>query len=54
MLIPAIGAILAVLILNVLPGTLPIQLTGNVHLLWVLLTLFIGVMVFQTLRGGAR
>lgn len=48
--IPALGAILAVLILNVLPSVLSIQLNGNAHLLWVLLSLFIGVLVFQTLR----
>lgn len=48
--IALLGAVLAVVILNVLPGTLPIQLTGQVHLLWVLLTLFVGVVVYQSFR----
>jgi hypothetical protein len=44
-----IGAVLAVMILNVLPSTLPVQLTGQVHLLYVLTTLFIGVVIYKML-----
>jgi hypothetical protein len=48
--IALIGAILAVLIMNVAPSALPIQLTGQLHLLYVLVSLFIGVLVFQAFR----
>lgn len=50
--IALLGAILAVLILNVFPSVMPFQLTGNAHLLWILTTLFIGVIVYQGLREG--
>lgn len=45
-----IGAILGVLILNVLPSVLPFQLTGNLHLLWVLFSLFAGILIFKGLQ----
>lgn len=47
--IALLGAMLAVMILNVLPSTLPVQLNGQVHLLYVLMTLFIGVVTYITL-----
>jgi hypothetical protein len=47
--IALIGAILAVLILNVTPSAIPLQLSGQLHLLYVLLTLFIGVLTFKIL-----
>jgi hypothetical protein len=48
--IALLGAILAVLILNVLPSVMPFQLSGNAYFRWVLTTLFIGVLVYQGLR----
>lgn len=48
--IALIGAVLAVLILNVFPSTLPVELSGQIHLLYVLTTLFIGVVTYKMLR----
>ena len=47
--IALIGAVLAVMILNVAPSALPVQLTGQLHLLYVLMTLFVGVLTFKIL-----
>lgn len=48
--IALIGAVLIVMIMNVIPGVLPLQLTGQLHLLYVLVSLFIGLVTYQTLR----
>lgn len=47
--IALIGAALIIMILNILPSTLPIQLSGQVHLLYVLTTLFCGVVTYKSL-----
>lgn len=47
--IALVGAVLAITILNVVPSTLPVQLTGQIHLLYVLTTLFIGVVTYKIL-----
>jgi ABC-type antimicrobial peptide transport system permease subunit len=48
--IALIGAVLAVLILNIIPSTLPIELSGQLHLLYVLVSLFVGVITYQKLN----
>jgi len=47
--IALIGAALAAMILNVVPSALQIQLTGQLHLLYVLTTFFIGVVTYKAL-----
>ncbi|WP_154020446.1 hypothetical protein [Halorubrum halophilum] len=44
--ISAIGAILVIAFLNVLPSTVPVQLNGEVHLAYFLLTLIVGVVFY--------
>lgn len=46
------GAVLMVLMLNVAPSLLPGQLTGDLHLFFVLFTLFMGVITFITLKDS--
>lgn len=48
--IALIGAALAILIINVVPSVLPMQLTGQFHLLYVLVSLFVGILVYQGLN----
>lgn len=48
--IALIGAILMVLIMNVAPGVVPVQLTGQAHLLYVLVSLFMGVATYVILE----
>lgn len=48
--IALIGAALVVMIFNVLPGALSIQLSGQVHLLYVLVSLFAGVVTYQAFK----
>jgi hypothetical protein len=46
-LIGIISAILTVLIINVVPSTMPVELNGQVHLLYFLMSLFAGLVVYQ-------
>lgn len=48
--IALIGSVLVVLILNVVPSVLPMQLAGQLHLLYVLVSLFAGVIAYQALK----
>jgi hypothetical protein len=49
-IIGVIGALLVIAFLNVLPSTVPAQLNGEVHLAYFLMTLIIGVVVYQSFR----
>ena len=49
-----IGACLVVAILNVLPSAVGIPLNGDVHLMYVLLTLFAGVVAYWRLSHPPR
>jgi hypothetical protein len=48
--IALIGAALVIMIMNVVPGVLPIQLSGQLHLLYVLVSLFMGVITYVELK----
>lgn len=52
--IALLGAILVVAILNVAVGTISIQLHGDAHLAFVLITLFVGVLTYWRLNQPPR
>lgn len=56
MVVAIAGAVLTVLIVNVIPSVFEVELTGDVHLLWVLLSLFLGLVVYVQFKqiGGRR